>query len=160
MWYHYMFHECTGSRILEFGSYVEFSPRPRPSIEPSTFNFGNNRPATNNSVLYQWGYWHIHKNRWSNNQVAHSIVCNLLNSCSHRPVPHDARANIHYYWNVTSLHVFTNALALEFWNLVHMWSFHLGRDRGSNHQPPAHGNNRLVTNDPVLYRSGYCPLVW
>ena len=128
MWHHYMFHECTGSRILEFGSYVEFSPRPRPSIEPSTFNFGNNRPATNNSVLYQWGYWHIHKNRWSNNQVAHTIVCNSLNSFSLRPFSHDSRANIHHYWNMTSLHVSQKALALELGTInLQLWQ-----------QPPSH----------------------
>ena len=38
--------------------------------------------ATNNPVLYQWGYFRIHKNRWIDNRVAHSIVWNPLNSCS------------------------------------------------------------------------------
>ena len=80
---------------------------------------GNNHLATNDPVLYRSAYCLIHKNRWFNNRVAHSIVCNLLNSCSHRPVPHDARANIHYYWNVTStfnlVHDFAKIRQTCFW---------------------------------------------
>ena len=45
MWHHYKFDECTGSRILEFGSYVKFSPRPRPGIEPSTFSSWQQPPS-------------------------------------------------------------------------------------------------------------------
>ena len=84
------------------------------------------------------------KKWWFNNRVAHSIAWNPLNSCSHRPFPLDVRANINYYWNVRSLHVWLMHWLSNFgiWFICEVFTSAETGDRTINlqlgQQPPSH----------------------